>query len=252
VKTINTLLKPLLILVTLLLLSGCAAMHTAISKKNLDMQTKMSDTVFLDPVAPDQRSIFIQVRNTSDKTNFDIEAPIRTAIRSRGYTVTSDPNEAHYWLLANVLSVDKSSPSAAEAALHSGFGGAFAGAAIGAGVGGGIGGWTGAGYGGLAGGLAGALVETVANAAVKDVTYMVVTDIEISEKVKNGVVLREDTKLDRKQGLSGAVSQTSSEVADRKKYRTRVVSTANKVNLDYEEAAPGLSANLVRAVSGIF
>ncbi|MCC5698300.1 complement resistance protein TraT, partial [Klebsiella pneumoniae] len=50
-----------------LMLSGCSATHTAISKRNLQVQTKMSDTIFLDPVADDKRTVFIQVRNTSDQ-----------------------------------------------------------------------------------------------------------------------------------------------------------------------------------------
>ena len=87
------------------LLGGCAATYTAIAKKDLDVQTKMSDSVFLDPVGPDKRSIFIQVRNTSDKPNFDIEAPVKMAIAARGYRVTEDPEQAHYKLLAQVLQV---------------------------------------------------------------------------------------------------------------------------------------------------
>ena len=58
-------------LILVLLLGGCAAVHTSIAKKDLDVQTKMSDSIFLDPVGPDKRSIFVQVRNTSDKANFD-------------------------------------------------------------------------------------------------------------------------------------------------------------------------------------
>ncbi|MDH3601541.1 MAG: complement resistance protein TraT, partial [Candidatus Tectomicrobia bacterium] len=34
--------------------------------------------------------------------------------------------------------------------------------------------------------------------------------------------------------------------------RTRVVSTANRANLKYEEAAPELSAGLTRSLSGLF
>jgi hypothetical protein len=37
-----------------------------------------------------------------------------------------------------------------------------------------------------------------------------------------------------------------------KKYRTRVVSTANKVNLEYEEAAPALTQGLAKSLSGLF
>jgi len=233
-------------------LTGCAAVQTSIAKKDLDVQTKMSDTVFLDPVSPDKKVIFISIRNTSDKNNFDINTPIQTAISGKGYRITTNPDEAHYILQANVLSVAKSSPTAAEAALNSGYGGALAGAALGAGIGAAAGGWEGFGYGGLAGGLVGAAAETIAGAYVKDVTYVVITDIEISEKVKGGVVLREDTKLGRKQGLSGSSSQTSSELVDRKKYRTRIVSTANQANLEYEQAAQPLTAGMVRSISGLF
>ena len=36
------------------------------------------------------------------------------------------------------------------------------------------------------------------------------------------------------------------------KYRTRVISTANKVNLVYDEAAPDLTNGLTRSISGLF
>jgi hypothetical protein len=41
-------------------------------------------------------------------------------------------------------------------------------------------------------------------------------------------------------------------VTDYKSYRTRVVSTANKVNLNYEEAAPALTEGLTRSLAGLF
>jgi hypothetical protein len=239
------------IMTALVILSGCAAVHTSIAKKDLDVQTKMSDTVFLDPVGPDKKIIFVQVRNTSDKP-FDIQGPIMAAIASRGYRITFNPDEAHFRLLGNVLSVAKASPTAAEATLARGYGGAFGGAALGATVGGVTHGWTGAAVGGAAGGILGGLTETVANAAVKDVTFMIVTDIEVTEKAAPGVIVRQDSRQNASQGLGGGRTQTSSEVTDVKKYRTRIVSTANKANLDYEEAAPQLTEGLVRSVSGLF
>jgi Enterobacterial TraT complement resistance protein len=59
------------IMTGVLILSGCAAVHTSTAKKDLGVQTKMSDTVFLDPIGPDKKVVFVQVRNTSDKP-FDI------------------------------------------------------------------------------------------------------------------------------------------------------------------------------------
>ena len=251
----NTMEKRLIlagVTLSLMLLSGCAAVHTSIAKKDLDVQTKMSDTIFLDPVGPNKRVIYLEIRNTSDKDNFDIQNPIRNALQSRGYIISNDPDNAHYWLRASVLSVGKASPTAAENALGGGYGGALTGAAIGAATGGALGGWSGAGIGGLAGAAAFGIAEVVADAAVKDVTYMVVTDIEIAEKAKQGVVVRQDSQQDAKQGIGGSRRQSSSEVSDRKKYRTRVVSTANKANLEYEEAAPQLTSGLVRSISGLF
>src|SRR5215475_9807622 len=151
------------IMTALVCLLGCAAMHTSIAKKDLDIQTKMSDTVSLDPVGPDKKVIFVQIRNTSDKP-FDIEGPIAGAISARGYRITLNPDEAHFRLLGNVLSVAKASPTAAEAALASGYGGVFGGAAVGAAVGGVTHGWTGAAVGGAVGGIVGGLTETIANA----------------------------------------------------------------------------------------
>ena len=62
------------------MLAGCAATHVAIAKRNLEVSTRMSDAVFLDPVGGDKRTAFIYVRNTSDRPNFDIETPLKSAI----------------------------------------------------------------------------------------------------------------------------------------------------------------------------
>ena len=101
----------------LLFLSGCAEMNMAYTKRTLDVQTKMSESVFLDPVAPDKKVMFVEVRNTSDKDNFDLETPIKAAMAKRGYRVTQNPNEAHYRLQVNVLNVSKTDPEGASAAL---------------------------------------------------------------------------------------------------------------------------------------
>jgi Enterobacterial TraT complement resistance protein len=244
-----------LVIICFFVLSGCAAVHTSIAKKNLDVQTKMSDTIFLDPVEPHLKVVYINIRNTSDKTNFDIADSVSRAIEARGYRITNNPNEAHYWLQANILSVDKASPTAAESALRAGYGssGSVAlGAAVGTAAGAAIDGWSGAGIGGLAGAAAFGLVSTVADAAVKDVTYMAITDIEISERAEEGVIIREDRQQDAQQGIGGARRQTSSKISDMNKYRTRIVSTANKANLQYEEAVPELTTGLARSISGLF
>ena len=172
----------------LLFLSGCAATEVMISKRNLDVQTKMSETVFLDPVGPEKMIMHIQVRNTSDKDNFDIAGPLKEAMIKKGYRITEDPNKAYYRLQANILSVAKTDPTAAAAALNNGYGGALAlGAVLGGGVGYAAGGYGGAIGGGLAGAALGGVTELVTGALVKDVLFMVVTDIQLVEKAADGV-----------------------------------------------------------------
>ncbi len=243
-------------LVLIALLSGCAATVTSISKSDLDVQTKMSDAVFLDPVSPDKRIVFVQIRNTSDKQNFDLETPIKSAITAKGYRITDNPDEAYYKLQAQVLSVSKSSPTAAESVLNDGFGGTavggLGGGATGAVIGGIAGGRQGALIGAGVGALVGGIAATIADSSVKDVTYVAITDVQISERSRGGVVGRRNSQLDTRQGTGGSERQTFAEATSEKRHRTRVVSTANKANLQYEEAAPELSAGLTRSLSGLF
>ena len=234
-------------------LTGCAAVHTSIAKRNLEVQTRMSDAVFLDPVGPDKRTIFVQVRNTSDKPNFDLEGPIKNAISGRGYQVLDDPEAAQFKLQAQILSVSKASVTAAEAALAGGYGAPLAGITAGAVAGVATGGSTqDMAVAGVAGAVLGGLVETVANAAVQDVFYVAITDVQISQKARAGVTGQRDLQVDASQGIGGAETTTFSEVTNEKRYRTRVMSTANKVNLQYEEAAPELNAGLTRVLAGLF
>ncbi|WP_350634060.1 complement resistance protein TraT, partial [Pseudoalteromonas sp. 2-MNA-CIBAN-0060] len=80
--------------------------------------------------------------------------------------------------------------------------------------------------GAAAGGIIGGLVSTATNAFVKDVTYLLVADIQIKERARSGVIVRRDSKTNTKISDDGATTQTYSEATDQKEYRTRVVTTA--------------------------
>jgi hypothetical protein len=233
--------------VAVLALCGCAAVQTAVAKRNLDVQSKMSDTIFLDPVSPSQQTIYVQVRNTSDRADFDISSDIRNAVEGRGYRVMDDANRAHYILQVNVLQVGKIDPAAADKLFAGGYGsaigaGAYAAAAAGLAthslMGAGI------------AGLALAPIALVADAAVKDVHYSVITDVQISERSKVAVTDRTNQRLT--QGRSGTRDVTSTESSNYKRYQTRVMSMANKVNLEFEEALPPLRNGIVHSIAGIF
>ena len=143
--------------------------------------------------------------------------------------------------------------TAAEAALNGGYGaplmGILAGATAGVATGGSSQNMAVA---GVAGAIVGGLVETIANAAVQDVFYVAITDVQLSQKARSGVTGQRDLQVDASQGIGGSETTTFSEVTNEKRYRTRVMSTANKVNLKYEEAAPELNAGLTRVLAGLF
>lgn len=227
-----------------LLLSGCGAMSTAIKKRNLEVKTQMSQTVWLEP--SDQKTVYLQVRNTSDKDMSDLPTLLAQDLRAKGYTVTSSPDAAYYWIQANVLKAEKMDLRQAQGFLSSGYEGAAMGAALGSGItaynsssGGAI----------LGVGLAAGLAGMAADAMVEDVNFTMVTDLQISERSKSKVTT--DNVAALRQGTSGVKVQTSSEEGNRMKYQTRVVSNANKVNLKFEEAKPVLEAQLAKSVAGI-
>ena len=55
----------------------------------------MTDTIFLEPVSPYERTVLVQVRNTSDQADFDIQHAVEASIAERGYRVVDRPEQAH-------------------------------------------------------------------------------------------------------------------------------------------------------------
>lgn len=226
------------------LLSGCSAMTTAIKKRNLEVKTQMSQTVWLEPSS--QKTVYIQVRNTSDKDMSDLQTLIGKDLIAKGYQLSNSPDTAYYWVQANVLKADKMDLRESQGFLSNGYEGAVGAAGLGAGISAYNGNSGGAVLGiGLAAGLAG----MAADAMVEDTNYTMVTDLQISEQSKANVTT--DNVAALRQGTSGIKVQTSSESGNRLKYQTRVVSNANKVNLKFEEAKPVLEAQLAKSVAGI-
>lgn len=214
-----TLIKCTSLVSSISLLCGCMAVQTTLEHRTLETQTQLSKTIFLDPVAPSQKTVFVVVKNTSDQS-MNIQQPLQDAFRAQGFKVMNSPSSAHYLLQANILSIGKMSQSAAKDALGHGFGSALAGGVTGAAIGS---------FGNnanmmLAGGLAGGAIGLVADSLVKDVNYTLVTDVKITEHSKKGT----------------------------HSFKTRVVSTANKVNLNFSTARPALEAGLVNTLVGIF
>ncbi|EFN0530618.1 conjugal transfer complement resistance protein TraT (plasmid) [Escherichia coli] len=232
------------VLSSVLVLSGCGAMSTAIKKRNLEVKTQMSETIWLEPSS--QKTVYLQIKNTSDKDMSGLQAKVTKALQDKGYTVTSAPESAHYWIQANVLKADKMDLRTAQGFLSQGYQGAAMGAALGAGITAYNSNSAGA---TLGVGLAAGLVGMAADAMVEDINYTMVTDIQISEKTDASV--QTDNVAALKQGTSGYKVQTSTQTGNQHKYQTRIVSSANKVNLKFEEAKPVLEDQLAKSVANI-
>lgn len=204
--------------------SGCSAMNTAIKKKDLDVQTKMSETIFLEPVSPDEKIVYFDIRNTSDK-QINIQSNVESAFVARGYRVTKDPKEATYMLQGNILKVDKSDLREAQSYLGSGFGAGVTGAAVGATAAYALGGSNKT----MAGvGLAGAALGFLGDALVEDVMYIMVTDLQIRERPLEGEAITQTQEANLAQGSSTIAKQDiKGGKVEWKTYHTPIVSTAN-------------------------
>ncbi|WP_415062432.1 complement resistance protein TraT [Bdellovibrio sp.] len=241
------LFKSVSIIMSLTLLSGCAATQVAISKRKLDVQTKMSSSLFLDPVENEQsKRIYIQTKNSSDKPDFRISQDLENALRSKGFKIVSNLNQAKFVLHVNVLQVGKMDPNAAEAAIYKGYG--TDGVALGAGT---------AYVAGasdktmVAAGILGGIAAVVADSLVKDVHFSIITDVQIKERVENKTTVQNTELHFNQSGTSGTISRYS-EKTNWKTYQTRILSSANKVNLEFTEAAPELQRALAQSIAGIF
>ncbi len=213
--------KTLGVVISSLVLVACGAATTSIVKKELKVETKMSNTIFLEPIGPEDKTIYLQVRNTSTKPNLDLTGPLYSALLNKGYEVTHKASDAHYILQVNVLQAGELDAATRDEIVGRGFGDAIVGGLVGAGVGSLVSGHSDA---VIAGALVGAAIGGLASAGTQDVTYSVITDVQITEKLKSGNQV----------------------------HKTRIASTANKVNLKFEQAEPELVEGLARSIAGIF
>lgn len=237
--------KPLLVALSLtgvMTVTGCSTMNTAIEKRNLSVQSKMSNSVFLEPVSNEKKTVFIQIRNSSDQ-NIDTQAMsngIEQSLSAKGYKVISNPDQANYILQQNILSVKETNKDQAYSPAEAGFGGAAAGAMAASATGGN--------YGGAA--LLGAVAGVAADAFVKDVYFNLVSDIQIKEKAKGKV--NYTTQANAGSGTSMNTTQTISGQSNYLTHTTRIVAVANQVNLEFDEAKAILEKKLTQSVAGIF
>ena len=237
--TQTKLIKLALVSVTSFTLFACSAVHTSLEKADLDVQTKASASIFLEPVSPAKRIIFVSVRNTSDK-DLNIKSRIVDRLSNSGYRITDDPNAAQFMLQANVLKVGKDNLESADSYLDAGFSGAVLGSAVSSrsdntkGI------------------VIGALVGIVADAMVDDTLFTMVTDLQVRERPRENESVTQQQSENNTQGSTTVTQSSGNTSVDWKTYHTRIVSTANQANLDFEDALPALENGLIRSIAGMF
>ena len=269
----------LVLLLLVALLSACSAVHTSVAKRNLDVQTRMSQTVYLDPVEPEQRTIFVDIRNTSAEYQLPLADDVRQFMQQRGYQLVDSPLRAQYWLQVNVRTVLKERPDVVlaqeygmteqetHALLHPGMApppapetpqqregrmatnvAVFADTSVGTNIDGKD--------------IARALVvlavfagaEYVGNQLVQDKYYTMLTDVQIAERIAPDSTQKVQEYSEHRllQGDSGAFDQLWQRDTEMRKYQIKVVSFANKANLEWQDAEQPLHQGLLRSLAGIF
>ncbi len=264
-----------LLLPAMWLLTGCTAMHTSISKGKLDVQMRMSQTIYLDPVEPEQRTVFLDIRQTAAEYQQPLMRDVAALLTERGYQLVNSPAAAQYWLQVNIRTVLNQPPQQVlreqyamteqeiAAFMHPGMAPPepkaprqrgvtpaviYADTQLGTDISGRD----------VVRVLAAVAViagaEYVGNQMVKDKYYTLLADIQVAERLDPSVpaLVLEQSEHRLVQGDSGELEQMWENMTDRRKYQVKLLGFANKANLTWQEAEPSLHQGLLRSLSGIF
>lgn len=237
--------KKLLLAVMALGMASCASTKMATVKKELHVDTRLQHSIFLDPVDPEQQIIYVQVRNTSKAKDFDLKNRIVAEMMGRGYKVTNRPSEANYMLQANIRNYTEqrvASDGTGESII-----GAVVGGVLGSAIGGGKGQEIAMTLGAVAGGAAGQNLS----GRTLDITFTAEVDIIIAER-SQGTKINYETDQMLQKGMGTTTSASFNNKSDWKKYRTKLISKANKANLTVQEATPAIMTDITQSLSGLF
>jgi len=248
------------IVVATLLFTGCAT-------SELQTSAKMTQSVFINPVAKNKRIIFVSSKNTSGQ-KIDLENTLIHELEAKGYIIVDDPEMATYILMTNVLYCDKKDENNAA-------GGALAGGATGVGV---------SAYNHNSGGqmvgvaIGGALLGGLIAKATEDTIFQMQVDIVIREKANSVVAssslsasgqanVGDSQKAGFVNSFGGAVRPTDSTGklnsnlanANAQEYETNYIehktmlfAEATKMDLTLAEATPILEKQISIQIAGLF
>lgn len=248
-------------------MTAATMFFTGCATTELQTNVKMTQSVFINPVRQDLKTIFVRTQNTSGQ-NINLEKAILDALMAKGYRVVDDPDMATYVLMMNVLYCDEKQENNAS-------GGALGAGALGAGI---------SAYNShgatqpIAVGLGSALIGGLVGKALEDTIYQMQVDIVIREKAKgevfssSGSVQGQSSVRDTQRagfvnsfggniGNVNATGHLNSNMAnttnqnfatDYIEHKTMLFAEATKMNLSLEEATPILEKQISNQIAGLF
>jgi hypothetical protein len=238
-------MKKVLISVALMSLTSCAAVYNRTYNDELVVKTRVSQDLVLDPVADEQKTVWVDVRNTSDNPAFSVKSDVLTRLADSGYKIVSDPKKANFWLQANIQHLEKVSDasqgkfynSVTEGAMLGGVTGAMAGRGRGSGP-------------MVLAALGGAALGGLLDYNSQNIKYATLVNVVISEKIQ-GSGAQESSEQKIATGSSGSKTITATRNLEYNKYNVKIISTAEKVNLTESEATSAMRKGIVSAISNI-
>lgn len=223
------------------MLWGCHAAHTSITKRDLRVHTRMSQTIFIAPLPDNQKIVYLDTHFVGPNA-VGFEHKLANRLRMKGYKVTHDMRLANYIVQSNTIrSGFFEHPGAEDRMLMRGFGGAVTGALIGSAI-------TDDSSGAVVGGVIGSLV----NMSVVERHYMMVSDIQISQRISGQMVYKWTDLKTRKAALRKHMRLHSDDSHVWERSRTRLLSTASRVNLHAAHARRALNQALVNTLASFF
>lgn len=215
-------LKLILIALTLPAMAGCSAARLMIRYGDLDEQTAMSESVFLELRSDLPPTVFISEGSTAGR-EFTIRPTLDRNLKESGYTLVNSPDEATYIIQINHLRLVESELTggqtindAIEAAWLAGAGAALAADVLGATD--------------LVGeiGLGVGVLAFFVDAQTKHLVHTLTTDVLVTESIPG-----------------------RGEEEDLRYHKTQIVSAASKVNLKTSESIPAMINGLSRSLAGL-
>jgi hypothetical protein len=228
-------------------------------KHDRKINTKLLTPVVLEPVKEEDKTIFLAIRNVKKEVMARVESMFAESLIKRGYRVVDDLDKAHYFLQISILT-DKFSRSAGDYVFgkqksgtssygtsQSALDGADIGHTAGTIASGGAVSSAGTGT------LAGAAVGMIVDSAVKDVFFMIVSDVQIDERLHDGKIQQVSNENSADESVEDSAKTTTNKLSNTRVYKTRAASIANQANLKVnDETVVPMLHELADVIAGIF